>query len=1068
MRLDRKHLTRKFDRYYIGKWTVEDPQEKFEVKKVNEEKGKGLFAKIPFVRQDFLLFYRGEKITAYEYTKLCEEGKNEYAFALQDHNLYIDAADESSGLARYINDCGEERPNARPKVWHDGKGNHHIMIVAERNIEPGEEILYDYGGDFLPWRIPKGKKPKVASGYSGSNPTEPYGSVISGIDSENDSERIEDEVSEDENPPELLVEDTPPPPQEPVFIKFPLHKPGEKKHVALPARRRGPTPEEPSVEKSPEAVTDDTLNPCLHCGFPITFVDEIVVHQVVCPVKPFFDDPIDVNGKRRHYFVSCVDCNAVTNKFNYFDMKKHIEKDHQKASVAGKSYIVYSVNVDTKEVSYPQPMNSGIELPEAVIDPDYVPERHHYCPSETESSSSESENEERNNTEPEPEPKEKAFKCEFCMVSFKNRATLRRHFQNFHHITDKNILNLIQKCHLMSLKGKPKSRFLCTKCLTIHDAKFRHSDRSHEPVWKKVKSLWDLPDSILKQAQVNNEEKEDKWLNKTTFNFGKLLKKYEQMRKNQMVNNKGNTFSEGNMRGKINRIKTAIITTRGMTTVSRLEEWIAMYPKVQAGKSVTNMLRDLKNFIEHFLCYEIGSFQRKVDIEAFKSKIMQLMDQENRPNRSRRNISQKADANTLPQVQDVLLMRNRMLEYLEATLKEDTTELAEDDFRTVTLNLVGLMILRNNSRAGTVSLFRTEFLENYYYSESLQLYAIELAPKGLENIKKGPGERERIAALQKILEKTHKNFYCEGIKVQALTEREMIVFQRFARVRQQMNKDHVYLFAPFNVAERHTHETQKNYTRYWSSICPKQHGLPNLRINATQYRKLMASDWKEKICNPLHRDALNKHTGHSAETARNFYEVQVDKLRNAAMASQYTEMTLQQCSSSQVPMPAFESRLTALFQPALQSSVIETQIPLQAQELGSQEDNVHPESELDSESEVSIEEWEEDEDSEDEMFVPPNNRQQPKKAPETKPQEVSVRRKIDMNLILNLIKTRDQRHARQKYTLTEEDNQKLAALYIEFIEKRGNFSASFRDKNLPINIDAAKSIFKQVTKKLEA
>ena len=108
---------------------------------------------------------------------------------------------------------------------------------------------------------------------------------------------------------------------------------------------------------------------------------------------------------------------------------------------------------------------------------------------------------------------------------------------------------------------------------------------------------------------------------------------------------------------------------------------------------------------------------------------------------------------------------------------------------------------------------------------------------------------------------------------------------------------------------------------------------------------------------------------------------------------------------------------------------------MQAQELDSQEDIVQPESELDSESDVNIEECEEDEDSEDEMFVPSKKRQQPKKAPETKPQEISVRRKNNLNLILKLIKTRDQRHARQKYTLTEEDNQRLAALYIEFMEK---------------------------------
>ena len=62
LRLDRKHLTRKFDKNYLGKWTIEDPKEKLEVKKVNEEKGKGLFAKIPFVRQDFCCFTEVRKL----------------------------------------------------------------------------------------------------------------------------------------------------------------------------------------------------------------------------------------------------------------------------------------------------------------------------------------------------------------------------------------------------------------------------------------------------------------------------------------------------------------------------------------------------------------------------------------------------------------------------------------------------------------------------------------------------------------------------------------------------------------------------------------------------------------------------------------------------------------------------------------------------------------------------------------------------------------------------------------------------------------------------------------------
>ena len=34
-------------------------------------------------------------------------------------------------------------------------------------------------------------------------------------------------------------------------------------------------------------------------------------------------------------------------------------------------------------------MNSGVELPKSMIDPDHVPRRQHYCPSETEINSSE-------------------------------------------------------------------------------------------------------------------------------------------------------------------------------------------------------------------------------------------------------------------------------------------------------------------------------------------------------------------------------------------------------------------------------------------------------------------------------------------------------------------------------------------------------------------------------------------------------------------------------------------------------------------------------------------------------
>ena len=55
-----------------------------------------------------------------------------------------------------------------------------------------------------------------------------------------------------------------------------------------------------------------------------------------------------------------------------------------------------------------------------------------------------------------------------------------------------------------------------------------------------------------------------------------------------MTNIKGNTFSEANMKRKNKRKRAAMIATRRMTNVSRLEVWIAMYPNLKAGKPKLN------------------------------------------------------------------------------------------------------------------------------------------------------------------------------------------------------------------------------------------------------------------------------------------------------------------------------------------------------------------------------------------------------------------------------------------------------------------------------------------------
>ena len=207
---------------------------------------------------------------------------------------------------------------------------------------------------------------------------------------------------------------------------------------------------------------------------------------------------------------------------------------------------------------------------------------------------------------------------------------------------------------------------------------------------------------------------------------------------------------------------------------------------------------------------------------------------------------------------------------------------------------MALIFFRNSSRCGTISLFRTEFLESGHVDEDLKLLAIELAPKELHEMRKGPGERKRIREMQKILERTHKNFWCEGVKVQVITEKERQLIDECALLRTKLRVEHTYLFAPMKVHEKFDYHDQTNYGKNWSHSLPKQHGLSHLKFNTTLLRKLTASIWKENIPSTLHREALNQHTGHTEATAFNYYEVSISKKRNAALTSHYTDLVYSQ------------------------------------------------------------------------------------------------------------------------------------------------------------------------------
>jgi uncharacterized protein len=108
--------------------------------------GLGLFATKPIKRRATIATYRGRRMTPAEADRLEARGSR-YMFQV-NKRVTIDGSPRWN-LARYINhSC---RPNAEPVGRNGG-----IVIVALRRIEPGEEITYDYGKEYLEYFLEEG------------------------------------------------------------------------------------------------------------------------------------------------------------------------------------------------------------------------------------------------------------------------------------------------------------------------------------------------------------------------------------------------------------------------------------------------------------------------------------------------------------------------------------------------------------------------------------------------------------------------------------------------------------------------------------------------------------------------------------------------------------------------------------------------------------------------------------------------------------------------------------------------------------------------------------------------
>ena len=105
--------------------------------------GTGGFARKRIPEDTQVIEYVGEKIDKAESQRRCER-ENQYIFALDDQ-YDLDGSVEWNP-ARFLNHCCE--PNCEAQMDEDGR----IWIVAIRDIEPGEEVTFNYNYDLEDFR----------------------------------------------------------------------------------------------------------------------------------------------------------------------------------------------------------------------------------------------------------------------------------------------------------------------------------------------------------------------------------------------------------------------------------------------------------------------------------------------------------------------------------------------------------------------------------------------------------------------------------------------------------------------------------------------------------------------------------------------------------------------------------------------------------------------------------------------------------------------------------------------------------------------------------------------------
>ncbi|KAM4634543.1 N-lysine methyltransferase KMT5A-A isoform 2-T2 [Polymixia lowei] len=114
-----------------------------------EGKGRGVFATRRFQKGEYVVEYHGDlleitdaKKKEAEYAQNPATGCYMYYFQYLCKTYCVDATKETGRMGRLLNHS--KNGNCQTKL-HDINGIPHLILVASRDIDEGEELLYDYG-----------------------------------------------------------------------------------------------------------------------------------------------------------------------------------------------------------------------------------------------------------------------------------------------------------------------------------------------------------------------------------------------------------------------------------------------------------------------------------------------------------------------------------------------------------------------------------------------------------------------------------------------------------------------------------------------------------------------------------------------------------------------------------------------------------------------------------------------------------------------------------------------------------------------------------------------------------